>query len=656
MAASVLGPLDVVLLAAYFVLLGGISFIVSRHQSRLNSGKSASATETYFLAERSVSWWAVAASLFASNIGSEHFVGLAGSAAASGIAVGFYEVGAIPVVIMTGQFFLPTYFTSKIQTTPEYVEKRYNLFCRTTIVVVSLVLYIFSKTSATLFAGELILVELLNVNKTVAVILLMGFTVVYTVLGGLEAVIYTETLQTVVLLIGGLIVVGFTFIEVGGWNGLTTGLEELPEVRDDFLHFFRDSSDASYPWTGFVFGFFIIAPWYWGIDQVIVQRALAAKNIAHGQLGCTAAALLKFLPFIMMVLPGMCARVLVTRALETPEELAGFNFDTSYPWLVHNVVPKNARGIIIASMLSSLMSALASVFNSSATLFALNVWKLHFPGSTENELVSVGRVAVVVLAIISLCWLPIMPYLGSSLFLITQKPPAYMAPPILTLFLWGMLSKRPTRTAGQWTLSTGVAVGALRFMLEVIEDLMEKKMFGIFTSINFLHFAAISFWSCTCMLFLFSCFLKDNNAYRFMESGEELRNEDLKSLLFRWSAFYELMGHESANSNLKPIDTAENRQISEVELSSLDRVDSENNVDFSELSLMDVELHQSFDQDQIEDNDTNNDLRSISLERENSDTEVLNLEHTHTFIGRKLILTCIAIILTIWLVQIIRFR
>lgn len=225
--------------------------------------------------------------------------------------------------------------------------------------------------------------------------------------------------------------------------------------------------------------------------------------MAHGKLGYSAAAALKFLPFFIMVVPGLCARVLVSERLQG-DALDDFVFDLSYPWLVLNVVPRNARGIILASMLSSLMSALASVFNSSATLFTLNVWRPQFPGSSERQLVLVGRCCVVGMAVLALLWVPVMPLLGSSLFIITQKPPAYLAPPILALYLWGMLSRVPTRKAGRWTLAGGTSVGAARFVAEIVEEASGRQLFGAFTRLNFLHFAAVSFLLCTVALFSLS--------------------------------------------------------------------------------------------------------------------------------------------------------
>ncbi|GBG26607.1 Sodium/glucose cotransporter 1 [Hondaea fermentalgiana] len=516
--ANAMGVGDWVTLILYYVVVIIIFAWVS-----FRSGKQTSAG--YFLADRSVRFTAVGFSLFASNIGSEHFVGLAGGAASSGVATAFYEIGAVICVLALGMFFLPTYLSAAIETTPDYLERRYNLKCKTIMVAVSLAVYVLSRISATLFAGQLILVELLDVNKTVAVVLLIAFTTLYTVVGGLEAVIYTEVLQTIVLVAGGFIMLAYSLGAVGGWSGLVDSVNALDDVDPRFMHLFRPSSDPTMPWTGFIFGFYTFAPWYFGVDQVIVQRTLAAKNVAHGQVGCLFAATLKFIPFFIMVVPGLCARVLVEERL-TPAELEKFNYDSSYPWLVLNVVPKNMRGLIIASMLSALMSALASVFNSSGTLFALTVWRQWYPEATEERLVLVGRITIIVLALLALAWLPVMPYLGSSLFTIINKPQAYLGPPLLCVYIWGMVSRIPTRRAGEITLKAGVSVGAVRLVLEVIEDVAGDKMFGIFTMSNFLHYAAVSFWVCTFLLFGLSHFLRVSSQDGQVEDSFESQDAD----------------------------------------------------------------------------------------------------------------------------------
>uniref|UniRef100_A0A7S2SMV6 Uncharacterized protein n=1 Tax=Mucochytrium quahogii TaxID=96639 RepID=A0A7S2SMV6_9STRA len=535
-----LGFVDFFVIALYFVLLFCFSALVSRHQLRAQSAFAS--TETYFLAERSVTWVPIALSLFASNIGSEHFVGLTGAAAQDGISVGWYEVGAVPVILMLGFFFYPTYLNSGISTTPEYLEQRYTSPCKTIVVVCSLFLYVFSKIAATLYASEILLAELVNMNRVVAVILLIFGTTVYTVLGGLEAVIYTEAIQTIVLLLGSFLVLGYSLVAVNG----VVGLKE--ELDSSFFHIFRPATDPDFPWTGFIFGFFVVAPWYWGIDQVIVQRALAGKNIAHGQLGCVGAAFLKFFTFFLMVVPGLCARVLLNRdrQVEGGEELPPINFNRAYPYLILNVAPDNSKGFIVAGMLAALMSSLASVFNSSATLFTLDVWRPLFPHHDEQKLVNVGRVSVVVLAIFAVLWLPVIPLLGKRFFLVIQFPPALVAPPIFAVFFWGMVSRYPRKQAGLWALVFGFALGLTRFLLDIVEAVSGDKMFGGFTSINFLHFAVINFAASSGVLFGLSAILNLCPPNRFLDDGTQASD----FMFFQTNIFDRLMRQSDERRSL----------------------------------------------------------------------------------------------------------
>jgi SSS family transporter len=559
-----LSAVDAVTLGAYLVGL----FAVAVRVRRRARARGEEAAEAYFSAGHAVEWWAVGASVFASNIGSEHLVGLTGSAARYGLVVAVYELGAVPVVLLVGLLFLPTYLGARVQTAPDYLERRYSKRCRMQVVLLSLMLYIFSKVSATLYSGQLLITQLApQVSEVAAVALLVALTASYVVVGGLEAVIYTETAQAAVLVLGGLLVAGFSLAAVGGLAGLREGVAAMQASAEtplpaDYLLVVRAHDDPDFPFPAVLFGYYAISPWYWGCDQVIVQRVLAARDVAHGQLGCVAAALLKFLPMLIMVVPGLCARVLVARGGGSGFEggsvggsaggagLANasqpFQFDTAYPWLVLNVVPRNARGVIAASMLASLMSALASVFNSAASLVALNLWRERKPAASERELVLVGRVAVVLVAAVSLLWLPVIPRLGDSLFVLMQKPPAYVAPPVLSLYLWGMISRRPTARAAELVLSAGLAAGGARFVLEVAEELGAKQnRFGLFTSLNFLAFAAASFWCCSGALFALSWLMPRCGAASVDPADEAARSR----LVFRWALFEELLGE---SHRLKP--------------------------------------------------------------------------------------------------------
>lgn len=535
MAAGQWGPVDVLVLVLYFAGLAAVGLWASRRAQAAQSAHGAS-HDDYFLAERSVPYWAVAASLFASNIGAEHFVGLAGTAAYSGIAVGWYEWGAMPNLLLLGFFFLPVYMRARVTTMPDWVERRYGPFCRTFLVAVSLLLYIFTKISATLFAGDLIIAEISDVNRVGATIVLIVATALYTVTGGMAAVIYTEALQTCILIAGGLSLLAVGMFRVGGLPGLHDRIQHDPM----YFHIFRPASDATFPWTGFVFGYYCVSLWYWATDQVIVQRALAAKNVEHGQAGCIGGGFLKLLPGFIMVLPGMVGRALMQeRGVVTPFSDKR-EFDRTFPWMVMNVMPENTRGVIVAAMLSALMSSLASVFNSSATIFTMNVYaRARGGGAGEAELVWTGRATVVVMAVLSILWLPLIPLFGEQLFLYIQKPPAFVAPPILAIFVWGFLFRWVTSEAAAWGLTLGVAVGMARFVLEIVDGALGGTAGGAlhaFVSFNFLHFASVSFVASSCLILGISWLRPEDRAW-----GEE----DLK-MLWRRGLYEELMREEDS--------------------------------------------------------------------------------------------------------------
>ncbi|QDZ19579.1 sodium/solute symporter [Chloropicon primus] len=485
-----LSVVDGVTLVLYFVALLGVGVYATKRQSKQGGGQS-----TYFLANRAVSWWAVAASLFSSNIGAEHFVGLAGLAAYSGIAVSFYEFGAVLCLLVLAYLFLPVYISSKVTTMPSWLEQRYNAACGTTLVTLSLALYVLTKISATLYAGQLILAETLQVGGWISVGLLIVGTALYTVTGGLSAVIYTEALQTIILFIGGFLLLGISSSEVGGLFSFL-GQTTFPE-KPHYFSMLRPPGDAEFPWTGFFTGYFVTSLWYWCNDQVIVQRAIAARTVQHGRAGCLAAAYLKLLPGFIMVMPGMIAFQLMRDRGVLNAESERSEYDRAFSWLVMNVMPNNTRGIIVSAMVSALMSSLASVFNSCSTIFTLDVYKKYRPSTTERELVWVGRVAVVIVACLSCAWLPIIPLLGDQIFLWVQKPPSYFAPPLFCLFFWGVVldDKYANERGALLCLLSGIGIGVLRFLLELVGELggVASREKNVFVQMNFLHFSALNF-------------------------------------------------------------------------------------------------------------------------------------------------------------------
>ena len=523
-----LGAFDVVTLVCYFVALGSIGLSVTRKQA-----KARQTGEGYFLAERSVGWWAVSASLFASNIGAEHFVGLTGLAAYSGIAVGFYEWGAVLCLLVLGYLFLPVYVNSNVPTMPKWLEVRYSPFCAQTLVWISLVLYILTKIAATLLAGELLLTELFPGMPTwLAVLLLIVGTAVYTMTGGLAAVIYTEALQTVILLGGGAFLSYVAASKVGGYRSFFSQVDVDPELPPHYFNLFRPVSDPDFPWTGLWSGYFVTSLWYWCNDQVIVQRAIAAKTVQHGRAGCVGACGLKLLPGFLMVIPGMIARDLMTDQGVLDKDSSRSEYDRAFTWLVLKCLPINSRGLLLAAMVSALMSSLASVFNSCSTIFTFDIYKKYKSNATEKELVWMGRLVVVAVACLSAAWLPVIPLLGDQLFLWIQKPPSYFAPPIFSLYLWGCLVKALNAKGAVSSLVVGLCFGIVRFLLEILTEtgILQGEKKSLFLSMNFLHFSFLNFVLSSAVLLAVS--------YAFPEANESGR--DIDQFMFRLDLYKSL--------------------------------------------------------------------------------------------------------------------
>ena len=378
-------PIDIVILVAYFAVVFGIGAYFFQR---------AKTSKSYFLADRSVGWVAVGASLFASNISSEHFIGLAGSGASSGLAVGSFEWLAVFMSMILAWVFVPFYLRSGVYTMPEFLERRYGPACRWYLTTVSVIAYVVTKISVSLYAGALVLQAVLGWDFYTSATVMVVTTGIYTVFGGLAAVIYTELLQAVVLLLGAATLTIIGLGEVGGMAGLRAALPA------DYFHMIKPSSDAAFPWTGIFFGAPILGIWYWCTDQMIVQRVLGAKNEAHARGGALLCGFLKILPVFVLVLPGLIARALY------PD----INGDAAYPTLVLRLLPTGLVGFMVAALMAALMSSLAATFNSASTLVTFDVYKKLKPGATETQLVGVGRMVTVVMVALSMAWVPFIKY------------------------------------------------------------------------------------------------------------------------------------------------------------------------------------------------------------------------------------------------------
>lgn len=478
--ATSLNAIDLAIVALYFLGVFAIGFYFIR---RGNS------TADYFLASRDASWWAIGASLFSANIGSEHFIGLAGSGAASGLAVGHFEWLASLIILVLGWVFVPFYLRSKVYTMPEFLERRYNRACRVYLAGISLVAYVFTKIAVGLFAGALLLQALLGWSMWKSALALVVATGIYTVAGGLAAVIYTEVMQTVVLIVGALTLMVIGLARVGGLSGLEA------QVPAGFFHMMKPPSHPDFPWTGIFFGAPILGIWYWCTDQVIVQRALAAKDEGHAKGGTVLAGFLKILPVFMLVIPGLVARALY------PAEMAA-DSNSAFPLLVVRLMPTGLVGLMVAAMLAALMSSLSAVFNSSSTIFTMDFYRHVRPRAGERELVNVGRAATVIMVALGLLWIPFMRYISNQLWIYLQSVQAYIAPPIAAVFLLGVTWKRANGPGALAALLTGFVLGTARFVLELAYagQPMAEGLLRTFVRMNFLHFAAVMFVVCVAVV------------------------------------------------------------------------------------------------------------------------------------------------------------
>ncbi|KAL5110224.1 Sodium/glucose cotransporter 1 [Taenia crassiceps] len=474
-------------------------------------------------------WIPVGASLFASNIGSGHFIGLAGSGASNGIAIAMFEFNACFVLAILGWLFVPVYIVSGIVTVPEYLCKRLGGHrIRVYLAVVALLLYIFTKISADLYAGGLFIQQAMQISIYPAIILLLFISALFTIMGGLTAVIWTDFAQTIIMVIGAFylsirslyLMGGFNSMLVNYFNGIpnTTraykstsfkpGDQPLTSLHPDLygnrgdrqvilrmanlteanagiyaecqipasdsMNFFKSVSSPDLPWTGAVFGLTINAVWYWCTDQVIVQRTLAAKSLSHAKGGIILASIIKVLPLWLMVVPGMTARVLFADTVTCGSaplcsQICGKAVgcsDIAYPSLVLNVLPSGARGLMLAVMMASLVSSLTSIFNSASTIFTVDIWRLIRPQSRDAEIMIVGRVCVIVLVGVGIAWIPIV-QLSDELFDYVQSVTGYLAPPICAVYVLAVFWKRTNENGCFAALIVGLVMGVGRFGWEL---------------------------------------------------------------------------------------------------------------------------------------------------------------------------------------------
>ena len=523
---TVLEGLDWVVLGVYFLALIVVAVWVAlqKHNN----------TEDYFLAGRNVGWFVIGASIFASNIGSEHVVGLAGTGFESGTPMAHYELHAW-IVLLLGWLFLPFYIRSGAFTMPEFLEKRFDSRSRWFLSLFSLIAYVLTKVSVTIYAGGIVVSELLGIPFWYGAIGVVLFTGIYTVIGGMKAVIYTETLQAVILILGSIIITYLGLQEVGGWNELRSiVIAESPE----HFNMWRPMNDPDFPWTGLLFGGTIVGVWYWCTDQYIVQRTLAANNIKIGRRGAIFGAYLKLLPIFIFLIPGIIAFAL---SVQNPEVFSIEKADRAFPMLVKTLLPVGLKGLVAGGLMAALMSSLASVFNSCSTIFTIDIYKKLKPNESENKLLNIGKIATAVIVILGIIWIPIMEKIGGGvMYQYLQNVQSYIAPPVAAVFLLGILWKRVNSKAAITTLMAGLILLILRlgseiyFQPEISSNQIVDGVMFVFATINFSHMAIL--------MFVFSILL----CIGVTLSTEEPNYNDIIGLSF--GTLTEEQKHENKNS------------------------------------------------------------------------------------------------------------
>ncbi|XP_054252580.1 sodium/glucose cotransporter 2-like [Indicator indicator] len=463
-----------------------------------------------------MAWGPVGASLFASNIGSGHFVGLAGTGAAGGIAVGGFEWSGMFIVLLLGWIFVPIYMRAGVSTMPEYLGLRFGgSRIRLYLALLSLGLYIATKISVDMYSGAIFIQEALGWDLYASVGVLLGVTAIYTVTGGLAALMFADLLQTFIIVAGASVLAAYALGAVGGYEGL---LQRYPlaaprnlsgacgRPRPDAFHLLRDPSSGDLPWPGLLLGLGIISAWYWCTDQVIVQRCLAGRSLLHVRAGCVVCGYLKVLPMFLMVLPGMAARVLFPevvgcadaqrcrRACGAP---AGCS-NVAYPRLVVTLLPPGLRGLMLAVVLAALMSSLASIFASAGALFTLDVYQKLRPRAGPKQLLLAGRLWVVAMVGLSLAWLPVVEAArGGLLFDYIQAVASYLAPPVAAVFFLAVFVPRVNEPGAFWGLLGGLGLGLLRLVPEVTLGTGSCGAPGgcpqVLCGLHYLHFAVLLF-------------------------------------------------------------------------------------------------------------------------------------------------------------------
>jgi SSS family solute:Na+ symporter len=462
---SVFDSMDWLVVAAFVAVM--LAVVLYSMRAAPTSGKD------YFLSGRNSNWLQIGTSIFSSNIGSEHLVGLAGAGFATGMAFAHWEIHSWLILVL-GWVFVPLYDRMKVFTMPEFLELRFSRGSRNVLSLLSITSLVLTKIAVTIYAGDVVVRTLLGIDSVNlfglqvdvfwVIALALAFTTgLYTVLGGLRVIMYTAVLQAPVLILGSVCIL-YSGLSALGHGNLAAGWNATVAAAGANIHLIRPLNDPDWSWAAVLPGSAIIGFWYWCTDQYIVQRVLAGKNQRESRRGAILAAFLKLTPVFIFLVPGMIAFALTT----APEIGFKTSGDAAYTSLVAQILPHGLRGMVACSMIVALMASLASKFNASATLFTMDFFREWYPQASEKTEVIVGRAATAVIVVMGICWVLVIKSLHSDLYLYLQSVQGYLSPAISALFLLGVFWKRATAPAALWAFIVGVAGGFARLGADLL--------------------------------------------------------------------------------------------------------------------------------------------------------------------------------------------
>ncbi len=453
-----IGMLDAAVIAAYLlgiVAVGCYAGLKQRRESESNR---------YFLAAHSLRWPSIGMALFATNISCLHLVSLAQAGFDSGLLMGNFEWMAGFTLVLLSLFFVPFYIRSKVATLPDFLEQRYCRQCRDWLAIVSMAAAIVFHIAFPLSSGWIVLHGVFGIEKWTCILMICGLTAMYTVLGGLAAVVMTETIQAIVLILGAVIITAFAYAKVGGWDQMVLALQNADETFR--LSVLRSSSvEKEFPWFAVLLGYPVLGVWYWCADQTIVQRVLGAKDENHARIGPLFCAAIKILPVFIFVLPGLMFYVILKKGM-----LEGVTVENSkevYGVMIKSLLPTGLFGVMAAALMAALMGNLASAANSISTLFSYDLWKRFFPATPDHRLVMIGRTATFLSFVLGIALVPLLD-LYESIFSAINDVIAHMAPPITCVFLLGVFWGKASGRAAKYTMWLGSALGVLLFAIKTL--------------------------------------------------------------------------------------------------------------------------------------------------------------------------------------------